>query len=202
MAIIKCPADQKTNTFVAQGNNLATELAKTAALPHGVMAPVVAEEPCLTADLSSLIQVQEGLVSMKKRVWFKRGAVKNQQDGPHKGLWQGPSGHFVAPTSVFHALMKDVHGLDHCTRGEVLKRIQNAWWSPYLAIMVDKALHNCDVCAAYNNRKAFSAPTGHIPPPDGPFTQLMIDHVDMLEGVQDKRYMLVVADRYSDRQKP
>ncbi len=47
-----------------------------------------------------------------------------------------------------------------------------------------KTLSIFDPCAAYNNRKAFSAPIGHIPPPDGPFRHLMIDHVDMLEQVQ------------------
>ncbi len=62
--------------------------------------------------------------------------------------------------------------------------------------MVDKSQHSCDVCAAYNNRKAFSAPMGHIPSPDGSFRHLRIDHADMLERGQGKRYMLVVADRY------
>lgn len=94
LAITKYPAHQKTNTLVAQGNNFANKLAKTAALPHCVMAPVVAEEPGPTADLSSLIQAQEEAGVYEKSVWLKRGAIKNQQDSPHKELWWGPSGHF------------------------------------------------------------------------------------------------------------
>ncbi len=88
LAIIQCPARQKTKTLMAQGNNFADKLAKTAALPHGVMTPVVAEEPGPTSDLSSLIQAQKEASVYEKSVWLKIGAVKNHQDGPHKGLWR------------------------------------------------------------------------------------------------------------------
>lgn len=57
----------------------------------------------------------------------------------------------------------DVHGQDHCARGEVLRKIKKSWWPPFLIGTVD------------NVRKAFSAAIGHIPPPDGPFRHLIID---------------------------
>lgn len=69
----------------------------------------------------------------------------------------------------------DVHGQDHCARGEVLRKIKKSWWPPFLIGTVDQVLHECNVYAQYNVRKAFSAAIGHIPPPDGPFRHLIID---------------------------
>lgn len=49
-------------------------------------------------------------------------------------------------------------------------------------------MHNCDICAAYNNRKGFSALIGYIPLPGGPFRHIMVDHVDMIELIAKDIY--------------
>lgn len=43
----------------------------------------------------------------------------------------------------------------------------------------DRTLHECELCARYNTRKAFSALLEHIVPHDGPSRHLMIEYVDM-----------------------
>ncbi len=197
VAIIKCPAHQKTDSLIATGNNLADEAAKRAAIGT-IMAPLLFAADCepLTT-LSSLIMAQERADPYEKSVWLKRGALRVTQDGPQKGLWRSPHGHFVLPISLLRFAIRNAHGQDHCARGVVLKRLQAVWWSPYLAATVDRTLHECEVCAQYNTRKAFSAPIAHIPPPDGPFRHLMIDYVDMTQRVGRMRYILVVIDRFS-----
>lgn len=204
IAIIKCPAHQKTDTWVTKGNNKADEVARTVASPRGQGVLMVNDGNLPTTDLRSLAQAQEHASVYEKSLWLRRGANQQQTHDAHgtlitsaPGLWRGPQGHLVAPLSVLYTLIHDAHGLDHCARGEVIKKIKQVWWSPYLAAMVDKELENCVTCATYNNRKSFSAPIGHIPAPDGPFRHLVIDHVDMLERVQGKRYMLVVVDRFT-----
>ncbi len=118
-------------------------------------------EPLTT--LSSLIMVQERADPYEKSVWLTRGAVKVTQDGHQNGLWRSPHSHFVLPISLLWFSIRNVHGQDHCTREEVIKHLKAVWWPPYLAATIDRVLHECEVCAQYNTRKAFSAPTTHIP---------------------------------------
>ncbi|XP_038563196.1 uncharacterized protein LOC119894616 [Micropterus salmoides] len=184
VAIIKCPAHQKTDTLIARGNNQADEAAKRAAVGE-VMGPMVAVEDCepLT-NLSSLIAAQEAADVYEKSMWLKKGARQVTEDGPQKGLWRGPHGHFVLPICLTRFAIRNAHGPDHCSRGQVLRRIQAVWWSPYLAATVDRTLNECQGCALFNTRKSFSAPLAHIPAPDGPFRHLIIDYVDMTERVK------------------
>lgn len=59
--------------------------------------------------------------------------------------------------------------------------------------MADKMLVECEVCAEYNYRKAFSARLAAIPVPDEPFRHIMLDFVDMSpQIVNGKRYVRVV----------
>lgn len=53
-----------------------------------------------------------------------------------------------------------------------------------MAATVDRVLSECIVSGQYNVRKAFTAPLAHIPPSDGPFRHLMMDHIDMTERVR------------------
>ncbi|XP_078019386.1 protein NYNRIN-like [Epinephelus lanceolatus] len=203
LAVIKCPAQQKTNTLIATGNNLADEAAKQAAI-GAVMAPILTIQDCepLTS-LPSLIAAQDRVDEAEKRLWVKRGAIKNTQTGPIRGplygVWLDAHGRFVLPTLLLRHAIIWAHGSDHCARGEILRKLQAVWWSPFMAATVDRVLNECDVCAEYNIRKVFSAPLAHIPPPDGPFRHLMLDYIDM--GLQSRvkglRYVLVVICRYS-----
>ncbi len=108
---------------------------------HG---PTAADcEPLTT--LSSLIMAQDRADPYEKSVWLKRGAVKITQDGPQKGLWRSPHGHFVLPILLLGLAIRNAHGQDHWARGEVIKCLQAVWWSPYLAATVDRTLHECFV---------------------------------------------------------
>ncbi len=115
---------------------------------------LVAEDCEPLTTLSCLIAAQDRASAQEKTVWMKRGAIKNTREGPQKGLWRSNAGHFVLPTSLLLFAIRWGHGQDHCARGKVLRHLQAIWWSPFIAATVDRILHECDVCAQYNMRKA------------------------------------------------
>ena len=177
------------------GNNLADEAAKeaTGSAVQGPMVHVAECEPI--TNLASLIEAQNNVSEAEKRLWVQRGAARLTH--PHVGLWRSSRGHFVLPLSLLPTAIKIMHGPDHCSRAQVVQKLQAVWWSPYMTPMVDRELALCPHCPKYNVRKMFTQPLAHIPMPDGPFRHLMMDYVDMITRVQGKRYMLVVVCRFS-----
>ena len=199
LAVIKCPAHQKANTLIARGNNMADEAARLAAAGTGaIIGPVqVADDLAPLTTLSSLVLAQDRASPQEKDMWLRRGAKQYTQDGPDKGLWRSSQGHFVLPSTLLHYAILNAHGRDHCARGEIVRRLQAVWWSPYLTATVDRVVRDCGVCAHYNIRKMLITPLAHIPIPDGPFRHLMIDYVDMTQRIGRLRYILVVICRFS-----
>lgn len=199
IAIIKCPAHQKTNTMVAEGNNMADDAARRAATGgDATMGPIlVADDLAPLITMPSLITAQDRASPQEKSMWLTRGAIRTSTPGPQHGLWRSCHGHFVMPSNLLQFAIRNAHGVDHCARGEVIRRLQKVWWSPYLAATVDKTLAECEICAKYNIRKSFTAPIAHIPVPDGPFRHLMIDYIDMTQRIGRLRYILVVICRFS-----
>ncbi len=53
-------------------------------------------------------------------VWQHRGETRDAN-----GLWRSHKGHMIAPTPLLTILISDVHGFDHCARGEVIKFLKN-----------------------------------------------------------------------------
>ncbi len=113
-------------------------------------------------------------------------------------IWRAREGQIVETTSLLNILIADVHGFDHCARGEVIQKIkQQGFWSPYLHAMVDEFLSTCEVCAKYNVKKGIATPIGHIPVPERQFKHLVIEYVDTIKRILGKRYMFVIIDRFS-----
>ena len=199
LAIIKCPAHQKTDTLIARGNNLADEAAKQAAT-GSVIAPILVAQDCAPlTTLSSLIVAQSRVPEAEKRLWLQRGAIQTSCPGSADQLWRSPHGHFVLPLSLLRHAIIWAHGTDHCSRGQILHKLRPVWWAPYLAATVDRVLSECEICAQHNVRKTFTAPIAHIPAPEGPFRHLVMDFIDM--GVEQRigrmRYVLVIVCRFS-----
>uniref|UniRef100_A0A671WVG1 Gag-Pol polyprotein n=1 Tax=Sparus aurata TaxID=8175 RepID=A0A671WVG1_SPAAU len=195
LAIVKCPAHQTNDSLVAIGNNLADEAAKEAT-GQVTQAPVLSDQDCVPlTSLTSLIEAQNQVPGAEKCLWTQRGAIRTVT--PHEGLWRSSDGHFVLPLSLLKIAIKKMHEPDHCSRAQVLRKLQAVWWSPYMTAMVDRELAICVHCPKYNIRKSFTHPLAHIPVPEGPFRHLMMDYVDMLDRVQGKRYMFVVICRFS-----
>lgn len=165
-----------------------------------VMAPMLTIQDCETlTTMPSLVAAQNRVSEAEKRLWIKRGAIRTQARGPTNGLWRDSHGNFVLPTLLLRHAIIWVHGNDHCARGEILRKLQATWWSPFMAATVDRVLGECEICARYNIRRVFTAPLAHIPPPDGPFRHLTLDYIGMgaQSRVRKMRYVLVVICGYS-----
>ncbi len=131
LAIIKCQAHKKGNDFVIKGNNAADlEAKKASGYQVAVLTPVVFIEP--QPQLDDIIRIQQA-DPYEHSMWHQRGAKKYTQD-----IWRTHEEQIVAPTSLLNILISDAHGFDHCTRGEVMRKIKKqGYWSPYLYAMVD-----------------------------------------------------------------
>ncbi|XP_078077302.1 protein NYNRIN-like [Mustelus asterias] len=204
LAIIKCQAHKKGADSITQGNTKADKAAKEASgCIEATIAPVEIARPHPgpgTGDiepqitLEDVAQLQEETSVAEKAMWKDRGALQGQQDR----IWRNGEGLVIAPTSLLTVLISEAHGVDHCARGEVARKIKKeGFWSPYLQNSIDSILSQCEVCAQNNIRKGITAPIGHIPIPEGPFKHLCMDYVDMGKVVRGKRYMLVIIDRFS-----
>lgn len=149
-------------------------------------------EPSLT--INDIITMQQQASSYEQSKWVERGAKCGQD-----GLWRFHDGRIVATTKLLGMLIADAHDVDHCSRGEVKRKIVNeGFWSPYLQEAIDDSLTKCHVCSLHNIKKPIiSKPLGHIPVPEGPFKHLVIDYIDMIKTINRHRYVLVVVCRFS-----
>ncbi|XP_059209538.1 protein NYNRIN-like [Centropristis striata] len=199
LAIIKCPAHQKTDSLIAKGNNLADEAAKRVATPTCMGPLLMAENLEPITNITSLKEAQERAGPWSHQIWIKRGAIKIQNNpDPHKnGLWLSAQGQFVLPPALVPIAIQEAHGQDHVARGEILRRLQAVWWSPMLAHRVDRWINACTVCNTNNVRRAFTTPLAHVPVPEGPFHHLQMDYIDMIDRKNGYRYILVVVDRFT-----
>ena len=194
LAIIKCQAHKKGADSITQGNTKADKAAKEASgCIEATIAPVeIARphpgpgagniEPQIT--LEDVAQLQEETSVAEKTMWKDRGALQGQ----HDKIWRNGEGLVIAPTSLLTILISEAHGVDHCARGEVARKIKKeGFWSPYLQNSIDYILSQCEVCAQNNIRKGITAPIGHIPIPEGPFKHLCMDYVDMGKVVRGEK---------------
>ncbi|KAI5086700.1 hypothetical protein C0J45_23928, partial [Silurus meridionalis] len=198
LAIVKCKAHKSDGDMVSRGNAAADEAVKNAALGKDCVKVMMVqdeehEEVRGQVTEEDLGEYQDVASGEEKERWRKRGAVQD----PNTGLWRSIDGVWVAPLALLPTLIAEAHGIDHCNRRETIDTIRRNWWLPYLASMVDKFLRSCELCAARNVRKHFTAPISHIPEPRGPFRHLMMDFVDMADRKEGKIYILVVIDSFS-----
>ena len=165
--------------------------------PQGATTVIIAPQVTLTLvpqpSLEDVKDMQSLAMAPEKAMWTERGAMEGED-----GIWRNKDGLIIAPTPLLTLQISEAHGVDHCARGEVMKKIKREGFaSPYLQNSVDYMLSQCNICAQNNIRKGITTPIGHIPVPEGPLKHLCIDYVDMIKPVRGKRYMLVIIDRFS-----
>lgn len=197
IAIAKCAAHRTDMSRITQGNKAADEAAKTvtgAVKPGKVL--LVTHEIELEDKITpkDVILMQEAAHAVDRQLWVDRGASKDST-----GLWRNHEGLIVAPTDLLGLMIQEAHGQAHVARGEVKRRItkEYGFWAPYLLEQIDHVIGRCTICLKNNVRRGVATPPGHIPTPNGPMRELVIDYVDMITPVEGKRYMLVVVDRFS-----
>lgn len=128
-----------------KGKNAADPEAKKASgCLIAVMAPMILIQP--EPHPEDLARIQERASVTEQATWLQRGATKYKN-----GIWRTHEGLKVAPCGLLTVLISDLHGFDHCSRGEILRKIrEQGYWSPYMKATVDDYLTGCDICAQNN----------------------------------------------------
>lgn len=130
VAIVKCAGHKTDFSLITYGNNAADTAAILAASIHSQLAllfDTIEEGEDLVADLTSLKAAQEQASVYEKSVWEHRGVAKDSS-----GVWRSTKEHSVMRQSlgVNHFNSRCIWGCPCYNGGEVIKRIQYAWWSP------------------------------------------------------------------------
>lgn len=143
-ATVKYQAHKSDGSFVTRGNTAADEGTMKAALGSTRMMALLnsGEESPQEENLDYVVSLQVCCTEAEIANWIARGAKKELGTG----LWRSIDGVCVAPLSLLPLLIKDAHGLYHTARVEILKKIRQDWWSPYLASSVEHELKQCNVC--------------------------------------------------------
>ncbi len=129
----------------------------------------------------------------EKLEWKLRGANEVGD------IWRTPQGQVVVTEQLEQMDLSQAHGAGHNNRMEIIDTIikQNNMWFPRMQEKVNEFLTRCSECMTRNTFKSAPHPIRHFPSPQGPFTHLVMDFVDMIKPIKGKRYMLVVVDRFS-----
>lgn len=200
LAIIKCKAHLKNDTFESKGNNFADKCAREAAL-SGSFPPWQNEIfiQTLTADTENinppfskeeLIRVQDKAPISEKRVWEKRKCFKDEN-----GLWKSADQRIVLPNMAQHPLIAYIHGIAHNNYKSITMYIEKLFFAVGLEKHVKQHIQQCIVCARCNPAVR-PAKHEHLPLPEGPFQQLQIDftHMPKCRGYS---YVLSIIDKFS-----
>ncbi|XP_072896653.1 uncharacterized protein [Hemitrygon akajei] len=122
LAIVKCQAHKKGNGMITKGNQAADEAARKASgCTSVIIAPQVSLEP--EPMIEDLVEMQGRATLAEQTMWRRRGAKQNSE-----GLWSTEDGLWVAPTPLLTILISEAHGVDHCARGEVIRKIKKGWF--------------------------------------------------------------------------
>lgn len=198
IAIVKCAAHRSDSSRITQGNRAADAAAKSVvgADKLGKVLLVTHEiELENKITLRDIVLMQEEANALDKNLWLARGASKDDT-----GLWRNHEGLVVAPPNLLGLLIQEAHEQGaHGARGEVHRKItrEYGFWAPYLFDQIDHVIGRCTICLKNNIRRGILTSPGHIPTPNGPMKELVLDYVDMIHPIGGKRYMLVVVDRFS-----
>lgn len=118
LAIITCQAHRKGNSVVNKGNNAADEAARTGSKCQvAILSPVVSLEAVVPPEY--IIMMQQNAGQSEHNVWSQKGATVDE-----KGLLRSHKGLLVAPVLLLTILMSEIHNVDHCARGEVMRKIK------------------------------------------------------------------------------
>lgn len=85
---------------------------------------------------AEFIQIQSPAGITEQNTWLQRGASVDRH-----GVWRTHDGAILATTTLLTLLINDAHDIDHCARGEVIRKIQKQGFrSPYLQATVEQNL--------------------------------------------------------------
>lgn len=130
------------------------------------------------ADLTSLMDAQTKVSVNEKSVWERCRAAKD-----NKGVWRSVKGQFVATLSLLTVLIHDTHWVEHVCRGGDSKE-----GAECVVVTISDSHSRQNTKGLYSEHNA-------IPLPDGPFSHLIMDYIDITPKVVGK-YRCVGCGRW------
>ncbi|XP_075442573.1 uncharacterized protein LOC142487331 [Ascaphus truei] len=213
VAVVKIKAHGKVNTPETQGNFLADQAAKQAALQEDktrkdppssalqeatVVAPVItrsAKKISPSNDIDpyqkQMKKEQETVPKEEKEDWEKAGATQEKQTG----LWKIKD-HICVPRHMYYAIATWAHGPTHRGHNQALAVINKLYFAPGIRKILVELNKACVICQTCNPGKTEPTPPKHLTKPDFPFQRIQIDHIQMPKSGRYE-YALVVVDMFS-----
>lgn len=140
--------------------------------------------------LGAIQTMQQFSSDIDKRQWKQAGAKYIA------GVWMGPDDKPCLPKHFFSAYAKLTHGLDHVSKGRMLKCMQNNWFTKGFSTVAQEYCSRCMICTTNNVGKGQTMKTVGHPSPDKPFSHVMIDYIQLTPS-EGKKYCVVAVDMFS-----
>ncbi|XP_062419418.1 uncharacterized protein LOC119228347 isoform X2 [Pungitius pungitius] len=172
IAVCKCAAHTSNTDDVSRGNARADSAAKAAALRS---LPASSVFMCSQVSVpSSLTAMQSLSTPDERRLWSISGCIYTN------GLWTGPEGKPCLPKHYFAHYAKLTHGLDHVSKGGMLRALNETWFTKGFTAYAQKFCSACVTCSTHNVGRpvGVSSQAAH-PPPTRPFEHIMMDFVEL-----------------------
>lgn len=141
--------------------------------------------------LGAIQTMQQFSSDIDKRQWKQAGAKYIA------GVWMGPDDKPCLPKHFFSAYAKLTHGLDHVSKGRMLKCMQNNWFTKGFSTVAQEYCSRCMICTTNNVGKGQTMKTVGHPSPDKPFSHVMIDYIQLTPS-EGKKYCVVAVDMFSN----
>ncbi|XP_041833465.1 uncharacterized protein LOC121634675 isoform X2 [Melanotaenia boesemani] len=192
IAIVKCPAHVKSDTIVAKGNDEADRAAKQVAASLQAVIETATFDLEDKITIKDIVLMQQNVLDTQKDWWRQRGAQMDNEQ-----VWRTHDGLIVLPDDLMTLLIREGHSVSHDSKSQVIAKIRNwGFWGYNLHAHVENYIARCEVCIKNNVRKSLK-PTPGTFPLRGPFSELVIDFIDLIQRVQGKRYVLVAVCRFT-----
>ncbi|KAJ1125406.1 hypothetical protein NDU88_003838 [Pleurodeles waltl] len=210
VAVIKCAAHTNQQDLISRGNALAEWAAKEVAQTSpnfseqdehtlGMMInrqQSVTELPPPYTETARLHlrELQEQALPHERELWEQRVCIQSPTDFIYR---QESTGKPVMPQALLYIALEQLHLPAHTAKEYLLATLQTDWFIPQLSEMITMYIAECTVCQQYSPRPTLKVITSTIPRPTGPFKNLHLDFVDMIERCNNYRYLIVVVCPFS-----
>ncbi|XP_078533692.1 uncharacterized protein LOC144819836 [Lissotriton helveticus] len=141
-----------------------------------------------------LREIQESSQAEEKELWKKRGVQQDASDFIYR---QTMTGKPVMPQALLQVALTQLHLPTHVPRDIMSSNLQAEWFIPNAHEQIQLFVHQCLICQQYSPNPAMKTVASTIPRPKGPFRELHIDYVDMLDRCHNYRYLIVVVCPFS-----